>query len=71
MQPRLGGGHPEALQHIPGVRLLARRLVPMAATEMIHQHDERRVIKARQEGDGTSAGPARDDEPGSSHVLSA
>jgi len=49
----LGGNDPEVVHDL--LRQRARLLVPMQAAEMIHQHDEGRVIKARQEGDGTSA----------------
>lgn len=68
---RLGRRDPEPPQQLPRVRLLARRLVPMEATEVTSQYHEGGVVDVGNEGDGTSTRPARDDEPGSSHRPAA
>jgi len=67
MPARLRRGDPEAVQQISRVTRLPRRLVGMKATEVSREHVQRRVVDVGNEGDGTSARPARDHEPGSGH----
>ena len=55
------------VHHFSGIRLLARHLAPMEATEMGSQYVEGGGVDVGKEGDDPTARPARDEEPGSSH----
>jgi len=65
-EPRqFGGDDPEVVHDF--LRQLARLLVPMEAAEVRSEYVEGGVVDVGDEGDCTSARPARDEEPGSSH----
>jgi len=58
-------------ERIPGARLLGRRPIAMNTPEVGLEDDKDGIINATDEGDGTLAGSARDDEPVGSHGGSA
>jgi hypothetical protein len=62
---RFRGDDPELVHDF--LRQLARLLVPMEAAEVRSEYVEGGVVDVGNEGDSTSARPARDEEPGSSH----
>jgi len=65
-EPGQSGGEDLEVVH-DFLRQLARLLVTMEAAEVRSQYAEGGVVDVGEERDYTSARPARDEEPGSSH----